>query len=159
MKIGRWAATLVVAAVLVTACAGPSGDAPSEALRHDLGPLVSRFPGLGSPAEVAWTSWHNNSGRSAGPGPATYWIDAVVDLEPRRAEELRATASDSGVPSVHDALRPHLPPGPFLAGPELNAAISGDPALEPGVPGPEWTATGYLEATGTRLVLNAIKPA
>jgi hypothetical protein len=157
MKMGRRAVTMVVAVVLMTACAGPSGDAPPEVLRHDLGPLVWRFPGLGSPAEAIWTSWNNSSGRS--PGPTTYWIDAIVDLEPQRAEELRATASNSGVPSVHDALRPHLPPGPFLAGPDLNAALSGDPEQHPGAPGPQWTATGYLEATGNRLILNAIKPA
>jgi hypothetical protein len=150
MRVGRRTFAVAVAAVLASGCA-----APSDELRHDLDPLLSRFPGLGEPVEATWVSWDNNSGRSSGPGPTTYWIDAIVELEPRRAEELRAAAPDDGEPSVHDALRPSLPPGPFLAGPELNAAIAGSP----GEPGPQWTVTGYVETTGNRLILNAIKPA
>jgi hypothetical protein len=159
MKVGRWVVTTAVAAVLATGCVAPSGDAPSEGLRHALDPLVSRFPGLGHPVEVTWVSWDNSSGRLSAPGPATYWIDAIVDLEPQRADELRATTSNSGIPSVRDALRPHLPPGPFLAGPELNTAIGGNPEQGPGASGPQWTVTGYLETTGNRLILNGVKPA
>lgn len=151
MKAGRWLAALGLVAAL-TACGSTSSD--GDGLRRDSDPLVSLFPGLGDPVAATWVGWDNNSSRAAGPGPTTQWLDAVVELEPERADELRAVALDAGTPTVREALRPHLPSGPFLAGPELDAAIVGDPELAT-----RWTVTGHLERTGNRLVLNGLKPA
>ncbi|MEC3973870.1 hypothetical protein [Amycolatopsis sp. H20-H5] len=152
MKAARLLTAITVATALVTAGCG----APPDELRHELGPLVARFPGIGQPISATWVLWDNNSDRLSGPGPTTSWIDAIVELEPRRAAELLATASNGGTPAVRDALRPHLPPGPFVAGHGLDVAIGGKPGPAQSAASP-WGATGFLEQTGNRLVLNGVQ--
>jgi hypothetical protein len=140
--------------LMVAGCGAPS-DASGQP-RHDVDPLVSRFPGIGHPVSATWVIW-GNSDRLSAPGPTTYWIDAIIELEPRRAEQLRTTAPNEATPTVHDALRPNLPPGPFLTGPELEAAIV--PTAESAADDEDFgwrVVTGYLERTGNRLVLNGL---
>lgn len=149
--LGRMAARrLAVVGVVLTLMAPGCGTAPPEDLRLDLEPLVSRFSGLGHPTSATWLVWDNNSDRLSAPGPSTYWIHAIVELEEQHAEDLRAGTSGEDTPTVREALRPHLPPGPFLVGDELDAALGGRPT---------WTVTGYLQRSGNQLVLTGLAPA
>ena len=84
-------------------------SAPTD-IRHDLDPLTSRFPLVGHPLSALWVTWHSASGGVV-PGPATYWIDAVITLEWRattalvaqyRSSEERCAPRSQGVePSLH----------------------------------------------------------
>ncbi len=91
-------------------------------VRHDLGPLTSRFSALGTPVSATWLS-----GTLAGeaPGPSTYWIDAVVHVQPDVAAELRAKATGPAPerPDVVEPLRALQPDG-LLVGPQLDAAFA-----------------------------------
>lgn len=97
---------LLLAALLALAgCAGGSGErSPSEATkrvdergtRTDLDPLTARFPDLGDLVSATWQSGTLGDDRTA-PGPSTYWIDAVVTVEPEVADSLRSQPPvDSG---------------------------------------------------------------
>jgi hypothetical protein len=81
--------------VLLAASCGAVAPAPPTAqktgtaqIRHDLEPLIKRFPGLGAPVSATWMS--GTFGDPRVPGPSTYWIDAVVQLRPEQATDLRA---------------------------------------------------------------------
>lgn len=109
--------------------------------------MTKRFPAIGTPEAVTWVSW--NSASSDVPGPTTYWIDAVVTLQPQTTTALVATfqpAADGTTPSVHDMLRSAVPPGPFLTGTALNTALSTS----------GWAANAYLDRERNQLVINAI---
>ncbi len=54
--------------------------------RTDLAPLTDRFATIGQPTDAVWMS--GTLGSDA-PGPTTYWIDAVITLEPSVAAALR----------------------------------------------------------------------
>lgn len=74
----------------------PTKAVDERGTRTDLDPLTSRFPDLGEPVSATWQSGTLGDDRSA-PGPSTYWIDAVVTVEPGVADSLRAQpSSDSG---------------------------------------------------------------
>ena len=97
------------------------------ALRSELEPLLKRFPPLGRPLGAKWMS--GTMGDARVPGPSTYWIDAVVMLQPEHAASLRrqyavtpAAANES--PDVVAGLRPHLPAGPWQRSDALDAALS-----------------------------------
>ncbi|MBD5785048.1 hypothetical protein IF650_02535 [Cellulosimicrobium terreum] len=113
-------------------------------VRTDLEPLTTRFSALGTPVGATWLS--GTVGDEDVPGPTTYWIDAVVELDPAVAEQLVAQTAPqetTDVPDVVADLESSLPDGPFLTGPDLDAAFA-----ESG-----FTATAYLDADDATLVL------
>ncbi|MFE7505286.1 hypothetical protein [Promicromonospora sp. NPDC057488] len=159
--------------LLLTACGGPGGTSTSTGstgtsstggrgsgmseesaagekigdgeLRTDLEPLTERFPALGTPTGAEWM------GGTLGdaPGPSTYWIDAVVELDPAVADELRATYAPVEVstpPDVVSAIEERIPDGTWLSSDELDAAVSGS----------GYSTDVYLERTGSFVVLTAI---
>lgn len=151
----RLAALAAVALALATGCADRGTPQAEVPLRHDAAPLLERFPGLGEPVATEWVRWDNNTDRGAAPGPGTVWIEAVVELRPERATELRGLAVLAGEdPDVREPLRPLLPEGPFRTGRSLDRAITGE-----GAEASQWWPRGYLEDGGNRLVLLAVLPA
>ena len=61
------------------------------------------------------------------PGPSTYWIDALVQLQPEDAARLRRLhepQAAAGAPEVVEGLRPLLPAGPWSRSAALDAALS-----------------------------------
>ncbi len=56
-------------------------------MRTDLEPLTKRFSALGGPVSATWMS--GTMGDARVPGPSTYWLDAIVELAPMRARDLR----------------------------------------------------------------------
>lgn len=93
-------------------------------LRTDLEPLTKRFPALGAPVGAEWM------GGTLGdaPGPSTYWIDAVIEVDPAIADGLRAEYAPEAVsapPDVVDAIQERIPEGIWLSSDELDAAVSG----------------------------------
>lgn len=108
----------------------PASQAPktgSDELRTDPGPLLQRFPLLGRPLSTKWMS--GTTGDPRVPGPSTYWIDAIVVLNPEQAETLRRQyplqpAAADEVPGVVPAMHPLLPAGPWQTSAALDAALS-----------------------------------
>jgi hypothetical protein len=139
----------LVAAVAVVGCqaeAEPAVKAGTGQLRTDLDPLLSRFPVLGAPAGARWMS--GTFGRADVPGPSTYWIDAVVTLDPSAVEQLmtaHAPAAEGRTPDVAEGMRAELPDGPFLTGDALDAAFDHE----------RWHASAFLEPESGELVLVA----
>lgn len=91
-------------------------------VRHDLDPLTRRFPILGTPSSASWVS--GTLGNDRMPGPATYWIDAVVQLPPEKISALIAQYGTEGdaQPVVHEKLKELVPQGPWLTSDGLNNA-------------------------------------
>ncbi|MCM6777596.1 hypothetical protein NDR87_29950 [Nocardia sp. CDC159] len=119
------------------------------AVRHDPEPLMKNFPLIGRPVAVSWVTWDNSSGRA--PGPSTYWLDAIVELEPETAAALRSRytpTEPADPPALHDALRSAVPSGPYLSGAEFDAVLGGSE---------QWdgSATGYLHRDRPILVFQA----
>lgn len=115
-------------------------------LRSDTEPLTTRFPMLDGLREVKWMS--GTYGDARNPGPSTYWIDAVITLDPGTIDKLTSTYAPDRTdrtPTVVDGMRSHLPPGPFLAGDGLDKAFAHD----------RWSASAYLDPQAGRLVLVA----
>jgi hypothetical protein len=104
----------------VTAHARPSGE-----VRTDLAPIKRRFAALGTPERASWQAGILGDVRV--PGPSSYWIDAVVTLQPESARTLRksGTATTTAAPVITAALRSALPSGPWLTGDDLNRVVSG----------------------------------
>jgi hypothetical protein len=145
-------APLLVCALIAVGCASGGLDRaePTDQaaeIRRDTAPLTKRFPAVGSPEAVSWVSWNSSSGRA--PGPTTYWIDAVVTLQPQTAQQLIddfRPAAAGKTPTVQPVLRSALPPGPFLTGAALDTAFSTS----------GWATAAYLDAGRHQLVLSAI---
>lgn len=152
------AAGLLAVGTLVGGCSGdpvvrddptprvsgaPATKQGTGEVRHDLAPLTSRFPVLGTPTAATWLS-----GRLGGSdvGPSSYWIDAVVSVTPDVARRLLDTApsSTSTRPDVVPALAPVVP-GELRGGPALDALFA-----EGG-----YRATAWVSADGATLVLVA----
>lgn len=92
--------------------------------RTDLKPLTDRFDALGEPVDAVWLSGTLGSERA--PGPSSFWIDAVVTLDPAVAADLRdrhAPTRTDEVPSVIDDLSDDIPDG-LTSSTELDAAFS-----------------------------------
>ncbi len=149
---------VVLAVVLLAALGACRSDPtpvprPAEATkqgsgqeRHDLAPLTRRFPRLGDPLGATWYS--GTLGGDRAPGPSTYWIDAVVELEPATAAALQrehAPAAAQEPPDVVDELRPDLSASGLLASSSLSSAFST----------PGFSARVWLDPSGHRLVLSA----
>ncbi len=117
---------------------------PTEPVRSDLDPLLRRFPALGSPVSAAWQS--GTLGDSRVPGPTTYWIDAVITLDPDTAATLRKTPSltPAPTPTVTPALAGHLPADAgWLTSRELQVALASS----------SWGCEAFLAADTEILVL------
>jgi hypothetical protein len=99
-------------------------------LRSELEPLLKRFPLLGRPVGAKWMS--GTMGDARVPGPSTYWIDAVVQLQGEHAAWLRKQyavlpAPAGAAPDVVAGLRPQLqqlPQGAWESSAALDAALS-----------------------------------
>jgi hypothetical protein len=91
----------------------------------DLEPLVKRFAALGAPISATWYS--GTLGDDDVPGPTSYWIDAVVVLEPAATDSLiskySAVPTDTRPETVPD-LTGDLPSGELLRSPALDAEFS-----------------------------------
>lgn len=99
---------------------------PSEAVRTDPAPIKRRFVALGNPLRLSWQA--GVLGDQRVPGPSSYWIDAVVTLQPEVARKLRNTgalAEATAPPTVAVDLRGALPEGPWLTGADLDRVVSG----------------------------------
>jgi len=119
---------------------------PPTQVRHDLGPLTSRFPELGAPVSASWVTWNSSGPDDRVPGPSTYWLDAVVRLDPVTWLRLKTQfqPTDQGhTPEVQDLLRTGLPAGPYLTSDALELAFT-TPAL---------ASHAYLDAQGNDVVL------
>ena len=104
---------------------GVAQKSGSGQLRTDLEPLVKRFSALGEPLSAKWMS--GTMGDPRVPGPSTYWIDAVVEVTPARARELRRDHGPEVTqarPDVVAGLQPSLPAGPLLASDALDRAFT-----------------------------------
>lgn len=137
-RVARRAAVLALVVVgLLSGCTPTPGPAtPTRAtaasqdgtgeVRHDLPPLVNRFPQLQGAESATWLSGTVGEGRV--PGPTTYWIDAVVVLDASSYTALRAKADDSAetadLPDLDPGLDTSLPPGPFARADALDADFS-----------------------------------
>ena len=116
-------------------------------VRSDLAPLTDRFDALGDPVAATWAS--GTLGDDRVPGPSTYWIDAVVELEPAQAAALveqYAPTPTQDLPQVVTDLDTSLPAGDLLAGDALDAAFTQD----------GFRADAYLDAAAGVLVLVAV---
>lgn len=95
-------------------------------VRHDLAPLIKRFPQLQGAESATWLSGSLGEGRV--PGPTTYWIDAVVVLDASSYAALRAKADASAetadLPDLDPGLDASLPAGPFARADTLDEDFS-----------------------------------
>ncbi len=95
-----------------------------EPVRTDLQPLTRRFPALGTPVTASWQG--GTLGDSRAPGPSTYWIKAVVTVEPAVAKRLRTAADveSTAAPDMPTELRTALPAGEWVRSAGLNKSLS-----------------------------------
>lgn len=132
---------------VATAPAPPTAQKTGTAqIRHDFEPLTKRFLGLGAPVSATWMS--GTFGDPRVPGPSTYWIDAVVQLRPEQATDLRAqfaVRDDGRRPDVALELRRALPTGALLTGADLDRAWSSS----------GWAATVYIAEGSPTVVVTA----
>lgn len=133
-RAGSWLRILLVVlvGVLLTGCSllpGGSGtegeDVPvknvdERGMRTELEPLTKRFPALGQPVSAQWES--GTLGDDRGPGPTSYWIDAVVELDPQVANTMRLDAQPpSGQrPDLTPDVAAEVPDGRLAAVPDLD---------------------------------------
>lgn len=93
--------------------------------RTDLDPLTKRFAALGTPTSATWCS--GTLGDDDVPGPSSYWIDAVVTLDPDTIGSListHAAAPTDTRPDIVPELGDDLPAGELLRSPQLDSAFS-----------------------------------
>jgi hypothetical protein len=121
---------------------GPVKNVDERGLRTDLDPLTKRFPAIGQPTSATWESGTLGDSRAA-PGPSTYWIDAVVALEPQVATTLRSTSSDAG------------PAGPDLVQ-AVAEEVDGESYRKVALTGPQmWQVDAWLVDDSDVLVISA----
>lgn len=150
------AAILVCLTFVVSACNptgnAPSGDTTSDQIRHDLEPLMKRFPAIGHPISATWMGGAlgvQSDSRATVPGPSIYWIEAIIELEPSTADTLRskyAPTASGQIPSLNEGLRTDLPTGHFLTSPELDTALSNK----------DWRSAAYLHDGSNTLVMRSV---
>jgi hypothetical protein len=119
---------------------------PPTGVRHELGPLASRFAQLGTPVSASWVTWNSSGIDDRVPGPSTYWLDAIVHLDPVTWLRLKTQydPTDQGHrPDVQALLRSELSKGPFLTSAALDLAFT-TPIL---------ASYAYLDAATNDLVL------
>lgn len=141
--------TVAALALLLAGCAttssAPAARGPAEGpVRTDAAPLIKRFPALGEPQKVAWQS--GRFGDSRAPGPSTYWIDAVVEVDAETARTLRQAAPQTRpAPEVTEDLRPSVPASTWRGGDALDGMLSHD----------DWSVEAVV-SDGTTVVLTAV---
>ncbi|GGK66821.1 hypothetical protein [Nocardia camponoti] len=122
MSLGRRHAMWLVALLATAACATDPAGSPE--VRHDLAPLIKRYPQLGTPDSATWMAWDNGDGRTV--GLTTTWIQAVITLREETAAALRS--AHALAPTQPYEMKPEIreatPPGTYLSAPTLNAAFS-----------------------------------
>lgn len=93
-------------------------------VRHDAAPLTKRFTALGEPVAVTWRS--GTTGDGSVPGPSTYWIDAVVRLQPAVGADLRSTSglTETSLPDLPSDLLAAAGDGPWQTSEALDAGFS-----------------------------------
>ena len=94
-------------------------------VRHDLEPLTKRFPALGTPDAASWVS--GVMGDTDAPGPSTYWIDAIVDLNPATVAELNSKYKPmptAAHPDVWNTLTGLLPSRGYVTSDALDEAFA-----------------------------------
>ncbi|WP_131810515.1 hypothetical protein [Mycolicibacter sinensis] len=94
-------------------------------VRHDPEPLIKRFPKLGSPVAASWASGEMGDPRV--PGPSTYWLDSIVELNPTTVADLKARYNPvptTAQPDVWETLAGALPAGGYLTSSALDEAFS-----------------------------------
>lgn len=128
-----------------------------EEVRHDLESLTKRFAALGSPKSASWIggakSPENSTSRVDIPGPSSYWLEAVIELDPAVASDLRAKhiggqPSQPAQPEVRPALRPLVPEGAYVRSDSLDAAFTVN----------NWYSKAYLDQDRPTLVLTSFEP-
>lgn len=123
-----------------------SGVRAADGVRTDLSPLYARFPELEGLERAWWVSGDLGDGRV--PGPASYWIDAVVELPENRVEkwvldlDLNLAVTE---PDVDAKVRAHVPDEELLAGQALDERLSHE----------GWSVTAHLAVHGSKVVLRA----
>ncbi|WP_114201480.1 hypothetical protein [Janibacter anophelis] len=99
---------------------GPVKNVDERGMRTELDPLTKRFPALGQPLSAQWES--GTLGDDRVPGPTSYWIDAVVELDPQVADTMRLDAQPpSGQrPDLTPDVAAEVPDGRLAAVPDLD---------------------------------------
>ncbi len=121
-------------------------------IRHDLEPLTKRFPEIGHPISATWmggTVGAQSDNRVTVPGPSTYWIEAIIKLEPTTADALRAKYAPEATaetPNLNEGLRANVPAGTFLISDSLNKALSNK----------DWRSAAHLHDGSNTLVLRSV---
>ncbi|MGV9415865.1 hypothetical protein ACWDOP_38715 [Nocardia sp. NPDC003693] len=137
-------------------CSGPgksgsTADGKTMTVRNDLDPLTKRFPAIGRPVAADWITWNNSSDRSV--GPTTYWLQAIIQLEPGVANDLRTKyqpAEPATPAGLQEKLLPHLPSSAFKTSRDFGDLFKNSEG---------WQATAYLQDDGNYLILDATDPA
>ena len=149
-----WPLAAVLALVLaLSACSARSaGDEAVQAakvgtgeVRHDLEPLIRRFPQLVGAPSAMWMS--GTMGDPRVPGPSTYWIDAIVELPDEEHAELINAVSAAELPLPEDfspRLHGAIPTGQLHSSSDLNKRFSQGRSV----------CSVYLEADGRTLILS-----
>lgn len=152
--IVAWARTVTGCVVLLAVLSGCLGGGDPVAQkegtgeeRHDLAPLVERFAGLDEARRAIWFS--GTLGDDRAPGPASYWIDAVVELPPDVVETLESHTGplrQSGRPDVVPELEGALPTESLVTSERLRDLVA---------EGSGWVVDVWLAPDANRLVLVA----
>lgn len=128
-----------------------------EEVRHDLEPLTKRFAALGSPKSASWIggakSPDNSTSRVDIPGPSSYWLEAVIELDPAVASGLRTKhiagqPSQPAQPEIRPALRPLVPESAYVRSDSLDAVFTVN----------NWYSKAYLDQDRPTLVLTSFEP-
>ena len=144
---------VLLAGALLAGCSySPDGsgtggeDAPvknidERGMRTDLEPLTKRFPALGQPVSARWES--GTLGDDRAPGPSSYWIDGVVELDAKVADRMRREAEPASEarPDLTPDVAAEVPQGRLAAVPDLDHD--------------GWDAQGWLVEGADTLVLSA----
>ncbi|OHU30228.1 hypothetical protein BKG78_21335 [Mycobacteroides chelonae] len=128
---------------------------PDE-IRHDLEPLTKRFAALGQPVSASWiggTKSPDHNGRTDLPGPSSYWLEAVIELDPAVANSLRTKhingqPSQPTQPDVKPALQSLTPKGTYFRSDSLDAALTAN----------NWYSKAFLLQDHPTLVLTSFQP-
>lgn len=153
----RLVTALVVLMLALSACGGstvaepPAKQIDERGMRTDSEPLTSRFPAIGEPLDVRWQS--GTLGDDRVPGPSSYWIDAVITLDPAAGDALRdeGDPKSDGTPANLSAeltqdIAALVPAGTLTRSDALDAALATD----------GWTVDAWLIEGEDVLVVSAV---
>lgn len=115
--------------------------------RTDVEPLTKRFALIGQPTSATWYGGTFGTGRA--PGPTSYWIDAVLVLQPSTIEDLLSTYAPTVAerePDVVAKLADDMPAGDLLASQALDAAASST----------GWSVSMWIAPDSQTVILQAV---